>query len=54
MTKFMTGKPFSVPVSRGNLTDRDYFIRVGALIYCPKCDDYRGPNHACKPSPKGN
>lgn len=52
--KYATGKPFSVSVSPGNLTAREYFIRVGALTYCPKCDDYRGPTHDCQPNAKGN
>jgi hypothetical protein len=45
MTKYLTGKPFSVACSRGNLTDTEYFVRVGALVYCPTCKTEKAPQH---------
>ena len=31
VTQYLTGKPFSAPVSTGKMTSEEYFIRVGAL-----------------------
>jgi hypothetical protein len=46
--QYLTNKPFSVACSPGHLTDREYFIAVGALVFCPICDDYKAPKHECK------
>ena len=45
MTQYLTGKPFSAPVSKGNMTSEEYFIRVGAIKYCPVCKKNKAENH---------
>lgn len=51
MTKYLNGQPFSTPVSTGRMTDRDYKIAVGALVFCQNCEDYLEPGHVCRDFP---
>jgi len=37
MTQYLSGKPFSVPTSSGKLSEEEYFLRVGLIVYCESC-----------------
>lgn len=47
MTKYLSSQPFSAPVSPGNLTTEEYFLRVGAIVFCEKCDKNVSAPHEC-------
>lgn len=47
MTKYLNPQPFSAPVSPGNLTAEEYFLRVGALVRCEECGRNVSPSHKC-------
>lgn len=47
MTEYLKPGPFSVPVSNGKMSNRDYDIAVGALVWCWRCGEYVKPGHEC-------
>ena len=47
MTKYLNPGPFSGPTSNGKMSDLEYQIAVGALVWCPRCRDYQEPDHDC-------
>jgi hypothetical protein len=47
VTKYLNGKPFTEPVSSGKLTTEEYFVRVGALVFCHACNKNVAVSHAC-------
>lgn len=48
MTKYLNPQPFSAPVSPGNLTAEEYFVRVGALVFCHACGKNVAAPHECR------
>lgn len=48
MTKYLSPQPFSAPVSPGNLTTEEYFLRVGALVHCEECGKNVSAPHKCE------
>lgn len=53
MTQYLTGKPFSVPTCpSGEMSTEEYFVRVGALVWCPACDKNVSAPHAKCPKAK--
>ena len=47
VTKYLSGRPFTESASNGKMTDEEYFIRVGALVYCPACEKNVSAPHDC-------
>ena len=47
--KYLKSEPFSVAVSPGNMTDRQYDIAVGNLVWCFRCEKFSEPDlHKCE------
>jgi len=47
MTKYLNSQPFSAPVSNGKMTDLEYKIAVGGLIFCWACAANVENPHTC-------
>jgi hypothetical protein len=52
MTKYLNPQPFSAPTSTGKMTAEEYFIAVGALVYCPACGKAVSNPHQCPFEPE--
>lgn len=48
MTKYLNPGPFSGATSNGKMSDLEYQIAVGALVWCDRCQGYRKPEHDCQ------
>jgi hypothetical protein len=51
MTKYLNPGPFSGATSNGKMSDVEYQIAVGALVWCDRCAGYRKPDHECQEPP---
>jgi hypothetical protein len=44
MTKYLNSQPFSGPTSNGRMTDLEYSIAVGGIIFCEQCKALHAPD----------
>ena len=44
--KYLSSAPFSIAVG-SNVSERQYDIAVGRLVFCDQCKEHREPGHKC-------